>query len=71
LGYKHLDEAKAKMRKARMSEARFGEKHHFFGKKHTEEHIAKIRASVIAHLLGRSPSEETRKKNVRIFGYIS
>ena len=60
LGYKHLDEAKAKMR---------GEKHHFFGKKHTEEHIAKIRASVIAQQLGRSPSgegrspsEETRKK---------
>ena len=61
LGFKHSDVAKAKI-----SLAKLGEKHHFFGIiiiiKHTEEHIAKIRASTIAYLLGRSPSEETRKR---------
>lgn len=63
LGFIHSDEAKAKM-----SAAKSGAKHHFFGKKHTEEHIARIRASTSASLLGRSPSEETRKKMVESLG---
>lgn len=64
LGFKHSDVAKAKI-----SLAKLGEKHHFFGIKHTEEHIAKIRASTIAYLLGRSrASEETRKKMAESLG---
>jgi len=60
-GYLPSEETKAKMRKAHL-----GEKNHFFGRNHSEEtknQIAEIKkANPSKPWLGKSRSEETRKK---------
>jgi group I intron endonuclease len=73
LGYKHSEEALAKMRrhcsseeiKAKMSAARKGQNNPFCGKTHSEETKAKMREAKKGQkslFFGKTPSEETKAK---------
>ena len=69
-GYHHTDETKLKIGKANATTPKAkGEQHGMFGKKHTEESLAKMSASQSArewgenhHFYGKHHSEETRAK---------